>query len=403
MNLLLIYLLINDLFFNFIFQLIYHSIILKRFLNDINRNFEQSVKTLFDLSPDGFLVADLKGKILFVSQAGKKMFGIDDNDIAHGINLFDFVHNDDKEKALKNNADRLKGNYDGFSEYKVIRKDGTCFWNETNAVFIKDSKGVPRTLFVVFRDITNRKIHEAVLQKYTNSLQELNSIKDRFFSIIAHDLKNPFHGIMSFSELLLNELRNGNIEKSIEFASIINEISISGQELLTNLLDWVRLQSGKIKVNNQVLSFGEILDEQVKFISPMALEKEISIAVNYDKTINIFSDKDILGIIFRNLLNNAVKFTNCKGTIKINSISFNDKISVIIEDNGIGMSEDIRKNLFSLGELISSPGTKNEKGSGLGLILCKDFATIIGSQIIAESQLGIGSKFTLVLPRNKNI
>jgi two-component system, sensor histidine kinase and response regulator len=392
---------INDLFFNFIFTTNIHSINLKRFLNDINRNFEQSLKTLFDLSPDGFLVADLKGKILYVSQAGKKMFGIDDNDIANGINLFDFVHNDDKEKALKNNADRLKGNYDGFSEYKVIRKDGTCFWNETNAAFIKDSKGVPRTLFVVFRDITNRKIHEAVLQQYTTSLQELNRLKDQFFSIIAHDLKNPFHGIMSFSELLLNELHNGNIEKSIQFASIINEISISGQALLINLLDWVRLQSGKIKVNIQDISLGEILDEQVKFIHPMALEKEIQIVENYHKDSHIYSDKDILGIIFRNLLNNAVKFTHCKGTIKIISAGIDGKTSVIIEDDGIGMNDIIRKNLFSLGELVSIPGTKNEKGSGLGLILCKDFAALIGSEIFVESQLGIGSRFTLVLPNNK--
>jgi two-component system sensor histidine kinase/response regulator len=376
---------------------------LKRFLNDINRNFEQSLKTLFDLSPDGFIVADLKGKILYLSQAGKKMFGIDDDDITNGLNLFDFVHNDDKKRALKNNADRLKGNYEGYSEYKVIRKNGTCFWNETNAAFIKDSKGVPRTLFVVFRDITNRKIHEAVMQNYTNGLQEINSIKDRFFSIIAHDLKNPFHGIMSFSELLMNELKKGNIEKSIQFASIINEISISGQALLINLLDWVQLQSGKIKVNNQDITLGEILDEQVKFISPMALEKEIIIAEHYDKNIHIISDKNILGIIFRNLLNNAVKFTNCKGTIKILSIGIDGRTSVIIEDNGIGMSEDIRKNLFSPGSLVSMPGTKNEKGTGLGLILCKDFAKLIGGEIIAESQLDIGSKFTLVLPGEKNI
>jgi two-component system, sensor histidine kinase and response regulator len=371
---------------------------MRRFFDDININFEQSLKMMFDLSPDGFLVSDLKGNILYISQAGKQMFQLDDSDIKKGLNFFDFVHKDYKEKAKKNNADRLNGNYNGFSEYKVVRKDGTIFWNETNAAFIRDSMGNPRSLFVVFRDISIRKTHEEVLQKYTESLQELNSLKDKFFSIIAHDLRNPFNGIMSFSNLLLAELKNQNIDKSIEYAAIIKDISNRGQALLTNLLDWARLQTGIIVVNKQTFSLKEMIDEQLDLIMPIVMEKSIDISENSDYKLTVNSDKYILGTIIRNILSNAVKYTDMKGKINISSSKIDDNLTIIIKDSGIGIDEDTRKKLFSLDFVYSTPGTSNEKGTGLGLILCKDLIKLLNGKIEVESKLGEGSKFTILLP-----
>ena len=370
-------------------------------LKEINSDFEQSFKLLFDLSPDGFLISDLTGKVQYISDSGKKMFGIDDEDIEKGIILFDYVHEDDKERARNNNIERLKGNYNTFSEYRVIRKDGSCFWNETNAAFLKDSNGNPKSLFVVFRDITERKEHEAILAKYTDELKEINSIKDRFFSIIAHDLKNPFNGIMSFSELLLEQLNNNNIGKSIEYAKIIKEASVRGQNLLNNLLDWSRLQTGKIKINYQLVSLKNILDDVTELLMPNAIEKEIKISKNYDNDINIQSDKAVLSTIFRNFINNAIKFTHSHGEIRIKTSFITGQCNILIEDNGIGISEERLKKLFKVDSIFSTPGTKNETGTGLGLILCKDFVNLLKGEIKIESELGVGSKVTVTLPISK--
>lgn len=367
-------------------------------VNPIHNDFEQTFKTMFELTPDGFLIADINGNVQFASQSGMKMFGIDDSDIERGINMFDHVHEEDKDRAIKNTAARLNEDYKEFSEYRVVRKDGTVFWNETNAAFLKDDQGNPTTLLVIFRDITNRKNQEAILQENTRNLQELNKIKDKFFSIIAHDLKNPFNGIIGFSELLLTELKNNNIKKSLEYASIIHQASINGRKLLINLLEWSRLQTGKVLVNNQIFLLDEILDEEIRLIIPSALEKGIEILTNYDRNINIFSDKDILSTIFRNLLNNAVKYTSFNGRIKVVSTYSGGLLSVSFEDNGIGIGEQELKNIFSLESIYSTPGTNNERGTGLGLILCKDLIKMLEGEIAVESILGQGSKFIVSLP-----
>jgi two-component system, sensor histidine kinase and response regulator len=371
-----------------------------QFLNEINSEFEQTFKILFDLSPDGFLIADTKGKILHISLAGKQMFGLDDDDIKKGINLFDFVYNDDKERALKNNIDRIKGEYSGFSEYRVVRKDGTVFWNETNATFLKDSNGNLKILFAVFRDISSRKKQEFDLQEYANNLQEINKLKDKFFSIIAHDLKNPFNGIINLSELLIGALKDSNIDKSLKFASIIKDASVHGRNLLINLLDWARIQTGKIKIQCQHISISEILDGEIDLVQPLLMGKSVEIIKNYDNDLFVYSDKDILSTVIRNLLNNAIKYSNLNGEINIVSSIVDNSFLVSIEDNGIGICEQEQKKLFSQESVNSVPGTNKEKGTGLGLIICKDLIEMLNGNISVYSEMGIGSKFVISIPIN---
>jgi len=179
-----------------------------QFLDELNNDFEQTFKTMFDLSPDGFLIADIKGKVLYLSNSGKQMFGFDDSDIEKGLNLFDYVYPDDKVIALKNNADRVKGTYKGFSEYRVFHKDGTIFWNETNATFIKDKNGNLESLFVVFRDVTERKKQEAELIEAKKQAELANLVKTNFISNISHEIRTPLNSILGYSELLKEKITN---------------------------------------------------------------------------------------------------------------------------------------------------------------------------------------------------
>lgn len=362
-----------------------------------HEDFEKSFKIMFDLSPDGFLIADKTGKIEYLSESGKRMFGLTQEDIESGITLFQFVHDDDKERALKNNRERAEGKYSGFSEYRVIRKDGSSFWNETNATFIKDANNNITSLFVVFRDITERKEQESILHKYTNNLKELNNLKDRLFSIIAHDLRNPFNGLISFSDLLIDQIEKNNPERVLRYASIIKEISISGYHLLTNLLDWAKLQTGKISVCYFPVSFTEIIENELLLIRPLMAEKQINVSITYRDDIKIISDKDILSTILRNIITNAVKFTKNEGSVTIETYIKDDFYNISIQDTGIGFNEEKLKNLYSIDEMRSSRGTNNEIGTGLGLILCKDLMELLNGKMSLDSKEGVGSKFVISL------
>lgn len=398
----------------------------KKLLDELNWEKEHLFRLMFELSPDGILVADIKGYIQFISASGKRMFGLTDEDVRSGLNLFDFVHEEDKERAISNNIERLKGNYEGFSEYRVIKKDGTIFWNETNAAFIFDPLGNPKSLFVVFRDITERKVAEErikmLLDELTQSkleiennlkqketlydnlviselkLKELLAAKDKFFSIIAHDLKNPFFGLLGINEILINNIKNDNKKRALEFATAIHDASERGYKLLVNLLDWSRSQTGRIDIEIESLDINNILDENIALIKANAIKKNINIVYDKLETLEVKADLNLLNTIIRNLLNNAIKYSNESGTIKITATKQELFALISIEDNGVGIKDEDIEKLFRYDVSYSLPGTWDEKGTGLGLILCKDFINKMGGDIGVKSQYGKGSMFTISLP-----
>jgi signal transduction histidine kinase/ligand-binding sensor domain-containing protein len=236
------------------------------------------------------------------------------------------------------------------------------------------------------------------LAENNQELIKLNATKDKFFSIIGHDLRNPFNTVIGFTEILIQKypiLPHEKIEKYLHF---IYTSSVSGNELLTNLLMWSRSQTGELKFNPEQQDIAYIIDQTAKLLDGNAQTKNITIEQVVKENLNCWFDENMMKTVIRNLVSNAIKFTGDNGKIIIKAEIANDIVTVSVEDNGIGIPEDIRRNLFNHDIHITTKGTSNESGTGLGLILCKEYVEKHSGKIWVESEVGKGSKFIFTFP-----
>ena len=230
-------------------------------------------------------------------------------------------------------------------------------------------------------------------------LKHLNNTKDKFFSIIAHDLRSPFNAIMGFSELLAEQIREKNYENIEEYADIIQNSSQRSMDLLKNLLDWARLQTGKIEFKAVDFSLNDIVTETIALLNDVASQKSIQILNTINQEIKIHADPSMMGTILRNLISNAIKFSNPGGKITISTEQKENELVLLVSDNGTGISKADQLRMFKIEENFSLKGTQNETGTGLGLILCKEFIEKYEGKIWVESEEGVGATFYFTLPR----
>ncbi|MEN8192022.1 MAG: PAS domain-containing sensor histidine kinase [Bacteroidota bacterium] len=229
-------------------------------------------------------------------------------------------------------------------------------------------------------------------------LKELNASKDRFFSIISHDLKNSFFSVMGLSKKLADPDNQETEDQKSHIAQLLYENSTKLYSLLENLLTWARVQRGETIYNPSDINLYELSSEIASIFELKAGEKNISLENKVEKDIKIFADQNMVNTILRNLISNALNFTNDGGNIKISSKIRENDIVVTVEDNGIGISEENQKKLFRIDQKYIGTNTNGEKGTGLGLILCKEFIDKHGKDIWIESELGKGSRFNFTLP-----
>jgi len=248
------------------------------------------------------------------------------------------------------------------------------------------------------RQIALREKTEGILVKLNSDLKELNATKDKLFSIIAHDLRSPFTSILGFSELLIENVRTYDPENSEEFITHINTTAEQTLTLLDNLLAWAKTQTGQIDFKPENLQVGSIIQEIIGLVNSAATIKNITLNNSVTDDIIAYGDLNMLGTVLRNLIQNAIKFTNSGGTVDIHADSQQNQIVLSITDNGVGMSNETQNNLFRIETTVITNGTENERGSGLGLILCKEFVEKHGGKIWVESEVGKGSKFEFFIP-----
>ena len=253
--------------------------------------------------------------------------------------------------------------------------------------------------------VLDKSYADAKLRKFVKELFEMkeeleliNKNKDRFFSIIAHDLRSPFMALMGISQMVSEDVDTMTHEEIKEMTSTIYRSTKNLNKLIENLLDWARLQMGTFEVSPKEISIKEISLEVVNTLKLSANEKNIEIKNIIIET-TIYADEDCTKAILRNLVNNAIKFTERGGEIKLSSKENDDFVEIAVEDNGVGMTEGTLKRLFSITDKISEVGTEKEVGTGLGLILCKELVEKNNGKIWTESKLGKGSKFTFTLPK----
>lgn len=351
-------------------------------------------KKIFDFSPNGILTIDKKGQIIEYSKEADKILGLSKlhpeertiynkrwnrtNVDGHIIQPEEFVG----IRAI--NENRHIENV----EMQLLWQDKKI-WLNVSAAPLGNGDGAVISYMV----ISDKKERE-------EQLKELNATKDLFFSILSHDLRSPFNSLLGFTDLLLTSHKSFSNDELEDVFKTIHQTSDKTYKLLNNLLLWAQSQKGDIQMNKERLNIFELANANIKLQTEPAQNKNTELINHIKEDRFVYADKNMMDTVIRNLLTNAIKYTE-GGKITISSKMSSENIELSISDTGLGMNEATKNALFKVGETRSKEGTHSEKGTGLGLILCKDFIEKHKGQIWVESEEGKGSSFKFNIPISK--
>jgi signal transduction histidine kinase len=237
------------------------------------------------------------------------------------------------------------------------------------------------------------------LEKSEKNLIKANADKDKFFTIIAHDLRSPFNGLLGITDLLSSDFDSYSSEEVKTMIQTLKESTNKVYHLLEGLLQWAQIQTGKINYRFEKIDLAKTAERVLQLHSANAQRKNISLGMHIQTNTFAIADEKTISVVFRNLVSNAVKFTNPGGSVTINAAEKKNTIEISVGDTGIGMEKSVTDKLFNINEKISEEGTAKESGTGLGLILCKEFVEKNHGTIRVESEPGKGSTFTFSLPK----
>ena len=346
---------------------------------------------LFEYVPMAVVHVTQKGKLIDVNGMAVTLTGYS----AEELSSLDFCDLFADKLALCHAAfaDSLYPDHYFSTETEIKKKCGTFLPVEIKSNVLED-----KSVLHFIQDITDRKSVENSLKEREARLRELNATKDKFFSIIAHDLKSPFNAIVGFSSMMTEQLRKKEYEGLEEYAEIIQNSSHRAMELLRNLLEWSRSQTGTMSFHPEYVDLVTLINETNDLLRDSAKQKSISISKNLPSNLIVMADRPMVNSVLRNLVSNAIKFTHSGGKILITGEQSPDELLICVKDSGIGVSKNDQRKLFRIDESFTKAGTHNEKGTGLGLILCKEFIDKHGGKIWVESEIGCGSTFCFTLP-----
>lgn len=358
---------------------------------------QQEYETIVQTAMDGFWLTDVEGHLLHVNDAYSQLTEYSIEELLK-MSISDIEAIESHQESAKHMRRVIETGYDRF-ETKHKCKCGKLIDVEISVNYSPISGG---RLVAFIRDITERKQIELQLKKYAEDLKLSNAAKDKFFSIITHDLKSPFNAIIGFSEILSEQIEKKDYSEIGKYANIINTSSNQAMDLLMNLMEWSRSQTGRIEFTPEIFEIEELIKETTLLLSPIAGQKSISITKNLPPETTIYADKNMINTVLRNLISNAIKFTHSDGIITVSVLDKENKLTVSVSDTGIGIPSDSIDKIFQIDNDYSTKGTQNEKGTGLGLILCKEFIGKHHGEIWVESTKGKGSVFYFTLPKNKS-
>jgi len=337
----------------------------------------------------------LDTQTIMASEGAVKLYGLDKDIFDYAV-IREIPLAEDRPKLDKALRKLIEEDQPYDIEFKIKTVDtGEIKDIHSVAIYDKDQ----RILFGVIQDITERKLAEESLIKSETRLRELIATKDKFFNIIAHDLRGPFNSILGLSNMLVEQAREKDYEGMGEYAEIIQNSSQHAMNLLKNLLEWARSQTGLIEFLPEYVEAISLVNEAIALLNEMAQQKAIAISATIPRNALIRADKAMIGTVLRNLITNAIKFSHPGGEIVITAEKKKHELVISVEDSGVGISKRSIGKLFRLDETYSALGTRNETGTGLGLILCKEFVEKHGGRIWVESEAGKGSKFSFSIPR----
>ncbi len=314
------------------------------------------------------------------------------------------VFEEDLQKVKKIFSDFVNDASKNFIKlnYRIVKKDKTVIWIKESVSVRRDGEGKAYKFFGIVTEISDMKEEGISLKKSLENFKQLNASKDKFISILSHDLRAPFTSILGFSEILINE-PNLSKDERLEYLNYINASSQNQLQLINYLLDWSRLQTGRIKIEPQRLNIQSIIYNCISSLTGNAIRKNIEIKVHVKETLYIQADERLLTQVITNLISNAIKFSPEGKTIDIFANIFNENfIEIIVKDEGIGISDSNKTKLFKIERMFSTEGTKGERGTGLGLSLVKEIIERHGGEIWYYSELSKGSEFHFTIPSLPN-
>ncbi|KOH43997.1 PAS domain-containing protein [Sunxiuqinia dokdonensis] len=356
---------------------------------------EEKYRNLIEMAPDAFFQGDEKGNFITVNDKATELTGYTREELLQ-MNMANLFFSEKlSQKPLR--YDLLRSGETIKNERDIKRKNGEKIQVEMN------SKAMPDGTYQSFiRDISERKQAEQILLENEIRLRQLNATKDKFFSIIAHDLKSPFNSIIGFTNLLAEQIEEKDYEGIDKYVNIIEHSAQNAMDLLLNLLEWSRTQSGRTEFNPEFVDSVGLINEAVDLLNDAAQQKSINIIKEIPHDAPVFADRYMISSVLRNLISNAIKFTHPGGQILISAREENQELQIAVTDNGVGISNESQNKLFRIEESYSTLGTLNEKGTGLGLILCKEFVEKHKGKIRVESEEGKGSQFLFTIPAGGN-
>jgi len=369
----------------------YHDITDRKQAEQALKESQAKISAIFQAIPDMMFIQNIEGvyidfflpenAITFVPPKvflGQKMQNVLPTDIVNEfLPLF--------EKAISSKEMQ-------FFEYSVQLPDKIHFY-EARTISYETNK-----ILTIVRDITFRHTAEQVIKQQNEKLKKLNADKDRFMSILAHDLRSPFNSLLGFTDLLLKNLQKYDTKKIESQLKIIHQTTHQTYNLLEDLLLWTKSQSGKLPYEPKRIVFIELCKEIIDYFTNQSDAKGIKINSFEHKNTILNADLNMLKTILRNLISNAIKFTNKNGEINIYAEINIDNVIITISDNGVGIGENDQTKLWNFSNPFTTEGTANEKGTGLGLLLCKEFVEKHGGKIWVESDFGKGSDFKFTMP-----
>ncbi len=356
---------------------------------------EEKFSKLFYINPSACGLSDLETRqYIEVNDAFFRLFGFEKNEVIGktAVELGLFTPEYLQTIMAKAQNDGIFNNVE--ADLRAKNGDIKHVLLSAENIYVQNKK----YRFTVVHDITEHKKNELEIEQQNQQLIKLNTDKDTFISILAHDLRSPFNAFLGLSSLLIKDIHKYDVDKIEEFLILINKSAQNTFNLLENLLSWARMQSGKLPFSPQKLNFLSICDEVFENMQMIAENKGISITYFSMDEIYVYADKNMITTVLRNLVLNAIKFSNTGGSVKIFAIKEPSEVTITVSDNGIGIEPENIGKLFDVSQKYSNPGTADEPGSGLGLSLCKEFVEKHGGKIWVESTVDKGSDFIFTLP-----
>jgi len=334
------------------------------------------------------------------------IFGIDadfDKSVEGWVSIIDKEWQDQMRDYFFNEVIKNNTNFD--KEYRIIRQnDKAVRWVHGVGRLEFDTNHLPVAMVGTIRDITEQKLAEEEIQRKNEELQKINTEKDKFFSIIAHDLRSPFNGFLGLTELMADGLQHMTLEEIQNIAVAMRSSAANLFRLLGNLLEWSRMERGLTIFKPAPFLLMPKITDSISLAIDSAALKQIIVSYDVPENLGVFADGEMLSGILRNLMTNAVKFTPKGGSVFVSAKPLLDNmVEVSIRDTGIGMNQYLIENLFQLDTKTNRKGTDGEPSTGLGLMICKDFVEKHGGKLRVESEEGKGSTFRFTLPGKSDL